>query len=185
MIKIVNLIILVFFISGCARLSDNLFKKEDEKFDISAVSGNDGEIVLSWIQGDYTNTSGVSSPAGEYFRGFYVYRNSVSPYEEFRLVGIDAKPDTTGLLYYEEKYNKQGIKLQLLDNNLTNSGKGPGVFTDVNCIGGKVYFYRVASVYRKWNGSSFEGNLVEKKQSSWTAAICGSSNTQVSQPRNE
>lgn len=150
---------------------DKAYNQDTSDFAITSRAPSKGKIELTIPRTDHLNIK-TSSAAGEYFRGYYIYRNNLSPYDEFQLYGIDAYSETDTVLKNHQTYKEYVGASSVTDVLSTDAGKGPGIYTDKSCTPNQYYYYRVIVVYRKWNGSAWENSLLEKATSSWTAEFC-------------
>jgi hypothetical protein len=159
----------MLLLSNCAKMLDQAWNKNQSDFGIRAIGETVGYIRIRIDRNEHLDVKNANV-SGEYFRGYYIYRNTESPYEDFTLIGIDAYSKLTAQNHsaYEEVH---GSAANIADNLISDPGKGPGIFIDA-CVPNKIFYYRVVSVYRKWNGSSWASDLIERYSSSWTAGYC-------------
>lgn len=152
-----------FIFSGCSRLIDAVWNSDAADFKITASSapGAPLEIQIQIPKSDHLNSLRTSTDQkkGKYFWGYYVYRNSISPYEDFYLMAVAAQATLDG----------PATNSSTLQNSLAGFS---GVYADTSCTSGKTYYYRVAVVYREFDGNEWTAHLEDKSASSWVAALC-------------
>jgi hypothetical protein len=176
--SLIILLIPGLFTLSCARILDQLWNPSAAEFNIEATqSGND--IVISIPKTDHlTNirTTDETDESDSYFWGYYVYRNSTSPYENFHLIGISAQEVLSGDLHFKF-IEKQG------SSTIQDPDPNESEYRDVGiCPLGstETFYYRVVVVYREYSeadGSDpeqWENSLEDKSASSWAAVTCNS-----------
>ncbi len=162
--KIVLIIFMLFFIAGCSYIMEEAFKQDLSEFTINVYGGNDSQIIVSFSKSSHNNTRD-SSTDGTYFRGYYVYRNSKGPYDDFSYRGVTGYSNSTdGAIHsgFVEKFTG--------DSGTPADSNGETKFVD-SCTPNKFYYYRVVVVYQSYTSGSW-GGTAEAGKSSWDAAWC-------------
>jgi hypothetical protein len=144
-VKII-LIVLLLSLNTCSYISDAIWSPEGNDFTITLIPG-DAEIQVNITRSDHSNSG---------FKGYFIYRNTESPYEDFNLRAIDSFIDTGGP--YEKTKEANGSVTQITETN-------PGIYTDA-CVLNKVNYYRVVVVYMEG------GEQEDRAKSGWKAAAC-------------
>ncbi|PKL12642.1 MAG: hypothetical protein CVV50_04230 [Spirochaetae bacterium HGW-Spirochaetae-6] len=171
--KIVILLSALLSLGSCSHMVDALWNPNAASFNIDAEQ--DGAIIkISFSRNDHTNfRSNGDVSESSYFWGYYVYRNSSSPYDDYNLIGITglvrfAGNDGNGQSFYFDYIER------VLGESDVNPDPNPIEFEDTSCNSGIKYFYRVVVVYREWDKDAEEWlqTLSDQDASSWAAAVC-------------
>lgn len=179
--EITILLFLGLFLGSCSHLIDALWNPEASQFNLTVSKvGNDVYITVPRTDHSHIRND-INSNNDRYFWGYYVYRNAVSPYEDFILIGITGQvelvpgPNDQNSIW-NRFVEKRGTSAGILDNNFTDPGKGPATYVDAGqCSGGTgKFYYRVGVVYREWDtkNKNWTSNVEDEAISSWSAVDC-------------
>lgn len=166
-----NLKIILFLLSfflfltltACSRVIDLIWNSERASFNLSAHSLANKKIAIQIPSSSHNNVrTEEDQKKGDYFWGYYVYRNNSSPYDPFSLVGIKKQVQLLGGLFF----NYVDMPGNLPDD-------GTNVYIDSCPVAGVTYYYRVTAVFRKFSeDEEWIDDLTNKSSSSWVAATC-------------
>lgn len=177
--KIMILIGLIFIFTGCSRIIDALWNPDTASFDLRAAKTTANTITLTFTKSDHLDVRQPNDNGSDkYFWGYYVYRNEVSPYDAYSLIGIEAQEilntvsDSFGQ-YYHSKFQEKHKDNPLFDDTDTTNNR---TYIDtVSCgTSGNRYFYRVVSVYRDWDTSEkkWKTTTSDEDKSTFAAVKC-------------
>ena len=168
-----KLVFLLFiFLTNCSAILDLIWNPEASTFDIQVTSPSIGQIKVSFTRSDHYDVRDAGeNDFSSYFWGYYIYRNSVGPYDDYTLIGIDYREKLSGVDIYSQPYHSGYVEVHGL--SVTDPDTTAGSYTD-SCVSGVTYYYRVAVVYRKWDKTNkkWEDKIENKYSSGWGAAIC-------------
>ncbi len=164
---------LIFFVS-CSKIIEGIWNPDASEFEIEATDGGSNQIVITFNRSDHSSVrSSGDIDDDEYFWGYYIYRNSSSPYDDFSLVGIEAQSNCTGDdgngCFHSGYVEMHGTSQQADIGGQNN-------FIDVCPVSGTTYYYRVVAVTRDYDPDvstpEWESGLNDEAASSWTSLTC-------------
>ncbi|HOJ50154.1 MAG TPA: hypothetical protein PKW55_05020 [Spirochaetota bacterium] len=171
--RILFIFILLFFLIGCSRILDLLWNPNQAEFNIYSQSNVTGQIRVTFNESYHSDVRCYDCNSNDsYFWGYYIYRNSSGPYDDFTLIGIDSREKLTVIKDTYDYYHWGYVEVH--GSSVTDPDpNGPGVFIDT-CTSGVTYYYRVVVVYRSWDkkNNEWESDIESKAASSWTASLC-------------
>ncbi|HCL55916.1 MAG TPA: hypothetical protein DHW82_02780 [Spirochaetia bacterium] len=191
--KIFNLIFLIsslFVVVSCSRIIDALWNPEASDFSITARSYGtsytsttdnsitSGQIRITFPKTDRSAARNGKDLKGDYFWGYYIYRNNSSPYDTYSLRSIDSQNKDDGTADTNNTVLTYDTFSEIRSGNSITADAAEADFIDA-CTLGETYYYRVVVVYREWdtgltpdiNGKKW-GSISDKSTSSWGTAKC-------------
>jgi len=166
--NIFMMIMILLIFTGCARFLGEVLDPEVGNFSLLLVTPGNGTIQVVIPRTDHEQRRLTTSGNGTFFRGYYIYRSTESPYADFAHIGVDAFPvdgDNSG-------FQEKRIGSTVADPWALDTSHRPS-FID-NCPDNQIVYYRVAAVYQKYSGS-WASELKEEAVSSWKGAACATS----------
>ncbi len=155
-------LVIFFTFTACSRVIDLVWNSESASFNLKATPQGGKKIhIFIPIASHNQVRKDTDQKKGDYFWGYYIYRNNSSPYDAFSLIGIKKQVKLSGKLFSHYVDMPGNIP-----DDSTN------VYIDSCPSAGSTYYYRVVAVFRKFDEDEWQEDLTNKSASSWVAAIC-------------